>query len=176
MTQLSSEEIEELIEKCRYFENENLHLRKLLNIDPISPIQSIKIQPEIKELTESKLSVDEKIKLYRLLFHGRDDIFATRWESKDGRAGYSPACANEWDRAVCRKPQIKCSECQHSKWLPITDQIIHDHLTGKGFIGVYPLDKDKTSHFLAIDFDKNAWQEDAVAFILNSAVERRSAV
>ncbi len=164
---LNNEEIKALIEKCRHFENENLQLRKLLNIDSISPIpiQDIKIQSDIDITNESKLTTDEKIKLYRLLFRGRDDIFATRWESKDGRAGYSPACENEWDRRVCRKPKIKCSECPHSKWLPITDQIIHDHLTGKRFIGVYPLLKDETCHFLAIDFDKSAWQEDAMAFI-----------
>lgn len=165
MTQLSREEIEALIEKCRHFENENLHLRKLLNIESITPTQDLRVQPDVTESNESKLTTDEKIKLYRSLFLGRSDIFATRWESKDGRAGYSPACANEWDRRVCRKPQIKCGECPHSKWLPITDQIIHDHLTGKRFIGVYPLQKDETCNFLAIDFDKSAWQEDAFAFI-----------
>ncbi|WP_439952286.1 TOTE conflict system archaeo-eukaryotic primase domain-containing protein, partial [Effusibacillus lacus] len=33
--------------------------------------------------------------------------------SKNGKSGYSPACANEWNKAVCKKPKIKCSECEH---------------------------------------------------------------
>jgi hypothetical protein len=36
------------------------------------------------------------------LFKGRDDVYAKRWESKDGtRSGYSPACRNEWKRDLC---------------------------------------------------------------------------
>ncbi len=115
--------------------------------------------------TATTTSPQEKIKLFRKLFRGREDAYALRWESKNDRAGYSPACANEWDRRVCRKPQIKCSECPNSKWLPITDQVLYDHLIGKKFIGVYPLNLDETCYFLAIDFDKNSWKKDAIAFL-----------
>ena len=45
----------------------------------------------------STLSITEKISLYKKLFRGRDDVYAIRWENKNGRAGYSPVCANEWD-------------------------------------------------------------------------------
>jgi superfamily II DNA or RNA helicase len=53
----------------------------------------------------------------------------------------------------------------------VTDDVISWHLTGKDaaglpFVaGVYPLLLDETCHFLAIDFDKEGWQEDAVAFL-----------
>jgi hypothetical protein len=55
--------------------------------------------------------------------------------------------------------------------LPVTDDVISWHLRGKDaagqpFVaGVYPLLLDETCHFLAIDFDKAGWQEDAVAFL-----------
>jgi hypothetical protein len=32
-------------------------------------------------------------------------------------------------------------------------------------MGVYPLLQDETCHFLAVDFDKQSWQEDAKAFM-----------
>ena len=49
--------------------------------------------------------------------------------------------------------------------MPVTDEIIRDHLIGKHIIGVYPLLLDETCWFLAIDFDKKTWQEDVVAFL-----------
>ncbi len=56
MRQLSSEEIEALIEKCRHFENENLHLHKLLNIESITPMQDLRVQPDATESNESQLT------------------------------------------------------------------------------------------------------------------------
>ncbi len=47
----------------------------------------------------------EKVALFRRLFAGRSDVFPLRWENaKTGKAGYAPACANEWIRGVCGKP------------------------------------------------------------------------
>lgn len=51
-------------------------------------------------------SPDEKIALYLSLFRGREDVYAMRWEGRNGRSGYSPACANEWRAQLCGKPQI----------------------------------------------------------------------
>ncbi len=103
--------------------------------------------------------------LFRSLFRGREDVFPVRWERKDGRSGYSPACALEWKRPLCGKPAIKCGNCENRQLLPLRDEVIHDHLTGKQTIGVYPLLTDETCLFLAADFDKKTWQEDANAFI-----------
>lgn len=42
-------------------------------------------------------SSEAKIALFRSLFRGREDVYPRRFESrKTGRAGYAPACANEW--------------------------------------------------------------------------------
>ena len=69
--------------------------------------------------------VEEKIRLFRSLFRGREDVYARRFESrKSGKAGYAPACANEWVRGVCEKPRIACAECPHRRFLPVTDEVI----------------------------------------------------
>ncbi|MFA5631952.1 MAG: DNA primase small subunit domain-containing protein [Porticoccaceae bacterium] len=47
----------------------------------------------------------------------------------------------------------------------MTDQTIYDHLTGQHTIGVYPLLEGDSCHFLAVDFDKADWREDAQAFV-----------
>src|SRR5436190_330552 len=52
-------------------------------------------------------SAELKIKLFRSFFRGREDVYPRRFESrKTGRAGYQPACGNEWVRGVCEKPRI----------------------------------------------------------------------
>jgi hypothetical protein len=56
-----------------------------------------------------------KIGLFRSLFRERDDVFPKRWENpKTGKAGYAPACANEWAPRICGKPRLKCGDCPHS--------------------------------------------------------------
>ncbi|PYT72552.1 MAG: restriction endonuclease subunit R [Acidobacteria bacterium] len=113
-----------------------------------------------------------KIALFRSLFRGREDVYPQRFESRQtGRAGYSPACGNEWVRGICEKPRIKCSECPHQRFLAITDEVIRWHLcghddNGREFVmGVYPMLRDETCFFLAADFDKATWQEDTGAFL-----------
>ncbi|MBE1446130.1 TOTE conflict system archaeo-eukaryotic primase domain-containing protein [Paenibacillus sp. OAS669] len=118
----------------------------------------------------------EKIALFRSLFRGREDVFPKRWEGKTGKSGYSPACKNEWS-SVCKKPQIKCSDCSHREFLPITDEVISNHLNAKinRTIGVYPMLEDETCWFLAIDFDKQNWKLDAAAVMdlkVPAALER----
>ncbi|MCA9212041.1 MAG: DEAD/DEAH box helicase family protein [Planctomycetales bacterium] len=56
-------------------------------------------------------------------------------------------------------------------FLPVTDDVIRCHLTGKDehgndFVaGVYPMLLDETCFFLAIDLDKANWQDDAMAVL-----------
>jgi superfamily II DNA or RNA helicase len=111
------------------------------------------------------LSTDEKVALFRRLFRGRTDVYPVRWESKAGKTGYSPACANEWLAGVCEKPRIKCADCGHRQLVPLTDQTLYDHLAGRHTVGVYPLLSDDGCHFLAVDFDGADWRADARAFI-----------
>jgi hypothetical protein len=87
-----------------------------------------------------------KIALFRSLFRGRDDVYPRRFESrKTGRSGYQPACSNEWDRVLCDKRRVKCPECPNRRFLPLTDEVIHSHLSGRDengrdfVVGIYPV-------------------------------------
>lgn len=70
-----------------------------------------------------------------------------------------------------RKTGIKWADCPHRRFLPVTDDLIRSHLSGcspdhSPFIaGVYPMLLDQTCFFLAADFDKDGWREDAAAFV-----------
>ncbi len=115
----------------------------------------------------------EKIGLFRSLFRGREDVYPRRFEStKTGKKGYLPVCQNEWITGVCQKPRIRCEQCNHRMFAPVTDEVVRNHLTGfdpkersgKDFVmGVYPLLSDDTCWFLAVDFDKSTWQQDSAA-------------
>ena len=117
----------------------------------------------------------DKITLFRHLFAGRHDVFPVRWENrKTSKSGYSPACANEWVRGICGKPRVKCGECPHQAFIPVTDDIVEKHLRGGNggrtsdgdFVaGVYPLLPDETCWFLAADFDEENWAADALAML-----------
>ncbi len=111
-------------------------------------------------------SPQEKIALFRNLFQGRVDVYPRLWISrKTGKKGFSPVCNNEWVDGVCEKPKVKCSECSHRSFSPVTDSVIRGHLEGKHTIGIYPLLTDETCYFLAIDFDKESWTDDVTAFM-----------
>lgn len=123
-------------------------------------------------MVDHRSSPDAKVALFRSLFRGRSDVYPRRFESRrTGKSGYAPACANEWVRGVCEKPRIKCADCPHRRFLPVTDTVIRWHLSGaddggEPFVaGVYPLLLDETCTFVAADFDKTGWEQDALAFV-----------
>jgi superfamily II DNA or RNA helicase len=64
---------------------------------------------------------------------------------------------------VCQKPRIKCSICQHRKYIELDDAIIEAHLRGKIVVGIYPLTEDEKCYFLAFDFDEAEWEKDVAA-------------
>jgi len=106
-----------------------------------------------------------KVKLFRSLFRGREDIFPTRFVSKKtGKAGYAPACRNKFVPGVCELPRIKCGECPNQAFITFDDAAVVGHLTGRHVMGVYPLLTDDTCWFLAVDFDKSSWLEDVSDF------------
>jgi hypothetical protein len=120
-------------------------------------------------------SQEAKIALFRSLFRGREDVYPKRFESlKTGKKGYQPVCRNEWVSGICEKPKIRCDDCAHRQLLPVTDDVVRNHLlgmdpqanSGRDFtIGVYPMLPDETCWFLATDLDKASWQQDARAFL-----------
>ena len=144
-----------VLEECARLREENRRLKALLGI----PEEKPEAAPAVS------LSLADKVTLFRSLFRGREDVYPVRWEARTGKSGYSPSCANEWKRPLCAKPRIRCSECENRELLSVTDDVIESHLSGKQTIGVYPLLSDETCWFLATDFDKATWKDDALAFL-----------
>src|SRR3990170_5695563 len=142
--------------------NDLKRLRLTLSELKVSSVHSTKITAAIN----AQSSLNEKIAQFRSLFRGREDVYPKLWTSKKtGNKGYSPVCENEWINGVCGKPSIKCGECDNRKFSPLNDEVIHRHLEGNITIGVYPMLLDETCYFLAIDFDKQTWQDDVKAFM-----------
>jgi len=160
--------LSESLEECKKLRDENVKLKALLRSSSLtlpSSQQSLQnTKPELSKtpFPKSDLSPNAKVSLYKSLFRGREDVYAMRWESKNGKSGYSPACLNEWDPMYCHKP---CSKCKNREYLSITDLVIRNHLIGKHVAGIYPLLKDETCCFLASDFDKKTWKDDVSAFL-----------
>ena len=156
-------------DEFQILQEENSRLKALLKQHGITwQTEDAPTKESCKNFPESlpfNLSPDQKIALFRRLFRGRTDIYPTRWKSTKGRSGYSPVCGNEWKVGLCNKPKVKCADCDNRLFLPVTDQVIYDHLSGKHIVGVYPLLADDTCYFLAVDFDKSEWKEDSIAFM-----------
>jgi superfamily II DNA or RNA helicase len=121
-----------------------------------------------------------KLQLFGDLFRGREDVFAVRWENHGrSRSGYSPQCANEWQRGVCGKPKVRCGECVNQAFVSLDDRQLLDHLQGRQVIGIYPLLPDDRCWLLAIDLDRGSWRADVQALTrtcrslgLHPAIER----
>jgi len=139
---------------------------------------SLHVQQDADQIAQPAItnqsSPEAKIDLFRSLFRGRDDVYARRFEShRTGKAGYQPVCRNEWVSGICKKPRGRCDDCTARDFLPVTDDVVRNHLLGvdphdgsrRDFtMGVYPMLLDETCWFLAVDLDKASWQEDAKAF------------
>ncbi|MBK9663163.1 MAG: DEAD/DEAH box helicase family protein [Nitrosomonas sp.] len=159
----------EVQEELQQLREENTRLKALLTRcgiiwEEAAPDSTVSKTLESTPVT-NQFTTSDKIALFRRLFRGCEDVYSQRWKSAKGTSGYSPACSNEWKPGICHKPRIKCGDCNQRLLLPMTDQVIYDHLTGKQTIGVYPLLTDDSCYFLAIDFDESDWREDASAFM-----------
>ena len=164
----------ELQQRIEELERENQELRRQLGYaEPVRPVVTETPKNEMVLETATGIHMrstpEEKIRLFRSLFRGREDVFARRWYSvQKEKGGYAPVCANEWKYGVCIKPKGKCSKCEKRVLVPLDDAVIYKHLSGKDangqdVIGLYPILLDDTCYFLAIDFDDGAWQENVTA-------------
>ena len=153
--------LSEALAEVERLKEENERLKKLLefrtNIPAIIPISNVVSPASIT----TKSSTQDKIRLFQSLFRGRNDVYAVRWDGKNGKSGYSPACIRDSRNFFASKAEA----IKQRQLLPLTDQVIHDHLSGKLTAGIYPLLKDEACWFLAIDFDKATWIDDASAFL-----------
>ena len=144
---------------------ENARLRRLLTVHgiPIPTLAPENPPPTINVEAAPPVDKDERarnrIALFRSLFRGRVDVYAQRWESADGRSGYSPAAIKDWKAINKSRPEDRKKVDQKTrKFLPVSNAVIGNHLLGKETVGVYPLLPDETCWFLAADFDKKTWE------------------
>jgi len=113
----------------------------------------------------NQYSTIEKVKLFRTLFKGREDVFAIYWE-KGKKKGYMPAY--QYDPYMYRLHVYKggtFNDYEDKTRLPLTDQQVIKHLQGEHLIGIYPLLTDNSSWLIAADFDKEEWAVDCLNFI-----------
>ena len=120
-------------------------------------------------MIDRNASNTEKIRFFRSLFAGREDVFARRYENpKKGTSGYSPCCRNQWGSGCVLKQHKKCGECPAREHVPVSDEVVRWHLRGrdsamKPFVmGVYPMSADETVRLAVVDFDESAWRRDAL--------------
>ncbi len=149
--------------ECARLAEEVARLRRLLGLpDGSSPSivaerpPALLLPPEPLPAVDTDSPTAQKIALFRALFRGRDDVYPVLWTNeRTGKMGYSPACKGGWagKRGGARD------------YLPLTNEVIADHLTGNQTIGVYPLLRDDTCWFLACDFDGPTWGQDALGFL-----------
>src|SRR5438093_1073401 len=131
--------LEDALGECHRLREENRRLRELLAQYGIEvpeessgPIKRTANEQSASSILVSQESpAKEKVALFRRLFHGREDIYAVRWESKDGRSGYSPACIKDWGAIHASGPaERKKVERKTRTLLPLTDDVIRAHLAG----------------------------------------------
>ncbi|WP_367377214.1 TOTE conflict system archaeo-eukaryotic primase domain-containing protein [Levilactobacillus cerevisiae] len=116
-------------------------------VEPLSSFEQRVVVVD-EPVREVGLTSQQKIELYRSRFNARSDIYAKRYYNKKAQKDvYSPATG-----FIDGRPN-------RDDLLPLTDEVVREHLKGKIFIGLYPLLKDDTTNFLVIDVDKHNWQE-----------------
>lgn len=173
--------IDAIVARLHELEEENSRLKALLSKHGISyeerkqePIPVVS-KSENEDSAMQRLSLQEKVKLFRALFKGREDVFAKRWYSDvTKKSGYQPVCEREWNSEFCDKRKYKCAECPNRLFASLTDEHIYNHLAGKDnfgrdVVGVYPIMSDNTCNFLCTDFDdkscEHGFQNDVLAFV-----------
>ncbi len=115
----------------------------------------------------------EQLSYFRSLFKGRDDVFATRWE-KGEKSGYMPTYS--FDPYHYRAHKVKGGTFQNypdKSFVPLTDDLLIQHLNGDHFMGIYPLLQDNRSWFIVADFDEGNWAASARKFI-NTCLENKT--
>ena len=177
---MNNEQYQQLLLHYEALERENERLKVLLRkhgityvpdrikIPDTSPYSPISFPPV-------RLSLDGKVRLFRSLFRGREDVYARRWQSRTtGKGGYQPVCTNEWRTGVCDKRQYKCAECPNRNFETLNDRAVYRHLEGRNedcldVIGLYTIMPDNSCAFLCTDFDdkncEHGYKGDVKAFI-----------
>jgi len=110
------------LEECEQLRAENAHLRMMLGIPNWRSAESSQttIPIEIGESSNAGQPAPEKtIALFRSLFHGREDVYAVRWEGRNGKSGYSPAGAMDWRAIHAARPEDRKEGARKTRMLQL---------------------------------------------------------
>lgn len=171
---------ETLLCELEFLKAENARLKEMLQANGI--VYEEKNTPPLEEKVYSNMTFPDvhldkggRVKLFRSLFRGREDVFARRWYNKStNKGGYQPVCINEWRRGICDKKSVKCAECPNRNFLPLGYQEICNHLIGDDengcdVIGLYVILPDNYCAFICTDFDdkscNHGYKNDVLAFV-----------
>ena len=161
-----------LRERIHELEQENARLKgycSSLLCEPEPPqYGNGRMQPERNRDAE----IQRRLNIFRGLFRGRDDVFAQRFVSKAGKAGYQPVCKNRWS-PECIEHKRKCEGCPFREFVPLDETAFRRHLDKDAketdVIGIYPILEDNTVYFLCADFDdkncEHGYQEDVLSYV-----------
>ena len=130
--------------EVRRLREENSRLRSLLiahgirisaasisagDADQVSNSASEVRKPDVR-------TAEQRIALFRSLFRGRDDVYAIRWESADGRSGYMPKADRDWKSYLRAKDKDrKKVDRLTRKFRPLTEDVVRGHLVGEHAVG-----------------------------------------
>jgi hypothetical protein len=143
--------LESALVETRRLREENARLQRLLQehgiqIPGFSFTDGIPVATSAPSCARTPvLKAEQRIALFRDLFHGRDDVYAVRWENADGRSGYMPKADRDWKAYLRAKDEDrKKVDRQTRKFRRLTDEVVRGHLVGDDTIGIYPLLQDET--------------------------------
>ncbi|MFZ3306021.1 MAG: DEAD/DEAH box helicase family protein [Mycobacterium sp.] len=140
---------------------DNVRLRRLLKLSEEQARAADPDQATLSGAPESPVSMrsvpEAKVRFFIDLFRCRSDVYALRWENRrDGRSGWMPAIRGYWRKGMNRAD---------APYLPLTPDVVDQHLRGEVHLGLYPLGDDDTCWWVAADFDKEAAMLDALAYM-----------
>lgn len=140
---------------------DNVRLRRLLKLSEEQARAADPDQATLSGAPESPVSMrsmpEAKVRFFLDLFRCRSDVYALRWENRrDGRSGWMPAIRGYWRKGMHRGD---------APYLPLTPDVVDQHLRGEVHLGLYPLGDDDTCWWVAADLDKEAAMLDALAYM-----------
>ena len=140
---------------------DNVRLHRLLKLSEEQARAADPDQATLSGAPESPVNMksapEAKVRFFLDLFRCRSDVYALRWENRrDGRSGWMPAIRGYWRKGMNRAD---------APYLPLTPDVVDQHLRGEVHLGLYPLGDDDTCWWVAADFDKEAAMLDALAYM-----------
>lgn len=122
-------------------ENERLQLENQYLKELLTKMMHLERTESPNYIITNTSAPEDKIRIFHSLFLGREDVYALRFKYDNGKFGYRPIRN------------------------PLSYEVLEKHLLGELTVGIYPLLKNHTCYFLAVDFDKGKWQDDVTAFV-----------